>query len=64
MQNDLNFFQDNQQQSQTGVAMPPAIYPTVEFAIDSSLQDALTNSRERMQLLNIENMILLFVQSR
>ena len=55
---EINFFQEDQQQF-----MVPSSLPSVDMPVDNTLQDALQNARERMQLLNIENMVLTFVKS-
>ena len=57
MSKEINFFQVQEANSSSSV-------PVVETPVDPSLQDALTSSRERMSLLNIENTILMFVKSK
>lgn len=57
MSKEINFFQEQESVSSSSA-------PIVEMSVDPSLQDALQNSRERMSLLNIENMILTFVKSK
>jgi hypothetical protein len=54
------------QQSQGGGGSPfaPALVIESNELIDSALLNAIENPRERMQVLNLENVLLIFVKSR
>lgn len=66
-----NFLQDlptvmhSSLQSQSGGSpFAPALVIESNELIDSALLNAIENPRERMQVLNLENVLLIFVKSR
>ena len=71
---DINFLHDlpssaseassSQGQGSFGVQHTPAVVVDSNEQVDSALLNAIENPRERMQVLNLENVLLLFVKSR
>lgn len=63
---DLPTVKQSSQQSQGGGGSPfaPALVIESNELIDSALLNAIENPRERMQVLNLENVLLIFVKSR
>jgi hypothetical protein len=63
---DLPTVKQSSQQSQGGAGSPfaPALVIESNELIDSALLNAIENPRERMQVLNLENVLLIFVKSR
>ena len=67
---EINFLQDlpsvisqtSSLQNQGGYAS--ATVPSSNETVDSALLNAIENPRERMQVLNLENVLLLFVKSK
>ena len=47
-----------------GAAFSPAVVNGSNEPVDSALLNAIENPRERMHVLNLENVLLLFIQSR
>jgi hypothetical protein len=61
---DLPTATHSSQQSQGGSPFAPALVIESNELIDSALLNAIENPRERMQVLNLENVLLIFVKSR
>ena len=66
---EINFLQDLPNVSQTSSlqnqsSFAPAVVIGSNEPVDSALLNAIENPRERMQVLNLENVLLLFVKSR
>ena len=72
---EINFLQDapgivshtsslQDQGGSFGTAFSPAIVSGSNEPVDSALLNAIENPRERMHVLNLENVLLLFIKSR
>ena len=60
---EINFFQDAAAASALQQPPPPTNINTADEPIDSAIINAIENPRERMNVLNLENMFLNFVNS-
>ena len=61
---EINFFQDASSSLQSLQQPPPSMnVDTADEPIDSAIINAIENPRERMNVLNLENMFLNFVNS-
>ena len=60
---EFNFFQEDEPSKSADIATKSAL-PTMDANVDPTLVDALSNPKERMQVLQFEQQVLSFVNSR